>query len=221
MHDLLKDCMADIGERDAVPFREKFCHWCRNPDCVNAKWAQDRFSKRVANQADRLLNPISVSAHSPRYAILSDFPDMLREAMRLEVSDRRSDWEVPEIPILDGRIERTSAATTMDVDRAMQQLAASRGVDIQLPVDPEPSEPLQLDPAEPPRPPVPRGPLSVPATRGAVGNTPVPEGGLMIGGGPTPQKNPDPVDPWAPKPVVQVVPRGARIRMGGSEPSNG
>ncbi len=47
------------------------------------------------------------------------------------------------------------------------------------------------------------------------GNTPVPQGGILLPGAPPPQKRQPPPDPWAPKEKKNVVKPGARIRMGG------
>jgi len=89
-------------------------------------------------------------------------------------------------------------------------------------LDPEPEEepgavdvPLPEPEPEPERalPPVTR-PQKVPDRMPQVGNVPMPEQGLMVGGGPSLPAAP-PVDPWAPPPPKpKIVQPGARIRFG-------
>lgn len=58
---------------------------------------------------------------------------------------------------------------------------------------------------------------SQPATAAGRWNTAMPAGGVMLDGSPAPPRAPGApaVDPWAPKPIVNVVPKGAKVRMGG------
>jgi hypothetical protein len=79
--------------------------------------------------------------------------------------------------------------------------------------DAEPAEAQVLEDAKSGRPIVrPKPPVPAKAPRTA--NTPMPAGGLMVGGGPAPK----PQDPWAPpsglKATAKMVPVGAKIRMG-------
>ena len=73
-------------------------------------------------------------------------------------------------------------------------------------------EALAAAPRGEPTPPVeaPRG-----AAPTAMWNTPAPAGGMMLDGTPAaPVTRAPPVDPWAPKPVVTVVSKGAKVKMG-------
>lgn len=100
MNDYLEACVSDIsgkGNKDYPAFKETFCKRCRNPNCQHAKWAADKFSARVHTQVDRFFNnPNLADQGVPKYAQIPDFTNMLKEAMRLEASDRRGDWSVPD-----------------------------------------------------------------------------------------------------------------------------
>lgn len=77
----------------------------------------------------------------------------------------------------------------------------------------EPAEPAP-DPVRPP--PSPRGPLPTGM------NTPSPQGGIMVGGGPPPASDPapaEPVDPWAPPKAKKdrVIEVGGRVSFGSSK----
>jgi len=235
VNDFLNDCISDLGvKNDPRAFMETFCARCRNRECVNAKWAGDKFAARVATQPDRLFRPNVADPANPKYARLADFVDNLREAMRLEIADRRKDWEIPEIPILDGTERHAPPATTAPLDGAARALAQARGRDLNLPdpwaesakefvleterlmpvddppvVEPsvEPSvEPPPTPMVVPPPPPRYKAPPSV-----AVGNAPA-KSGVMIGGAKPAQA---PADDWEPKKKVDTVQPGARIKLGG------
>lgn len=81
----------ETPERD---FRATFCNHCRNPECALAGWSKDLFSQRVQAQEDLLFKPKRGMANKP----LSDFGDLMRKAVRLEIADRRGDWSMPEEP---------------------------------------------------------------------------------------------------------------------------
>lgn len=234
--DLLEDCISDLlapgQNRDYKAFQDTFCLRCRNSNCRHARWVDDRFSARVATQPDRFFNPTIIAGNSPKYADLKDFGDNLREAMRLEIADKRGDWEVPDVPIVDGKVENTSLSTTDVVDDAVRQLARSKGnKEPDLPdsrkavadefvketqelmeEDSEHCEnPLSSDSDD--SPPTPSKPLPGPYP---LGNTPAPETGLMVGGGPVPPTPPSPTvqeDDWTPKPQERKIQPGATIKM--------
>lgn len=231
MNDFLEACLDDIsgpgGDRDYRAFQETFCARCRNPQCVHAKWAKDRFSARVSTQVDRFFNPNRAEQGDPRYAQITDFQNLLREALRLEVSARKGDWSVPEIPITDGLSEVAHENTTNAVDTAVRNLARAKGGE--EPDLPDPAEAfveeaealLEESPKPPPNPTPPMSPLRPASAPPKPGNT-APREGIMIGGGPAPKPPaPPPGDPWAPKPVVQYVKPGAVIQMGGEEKKDG
>lgn len=127
MVDFFRECNSQgLAPKE---FQQTFCQRCRNPDCDLAAWGTGLFDRRVATQAERLLNPQQADPRLPKYAriVETEFPSMMREAMMLEIADRRGDWEVPEIAVVDGRIETASPATTQAVDNAVRNLAHSYG----------------------------------------------------------------------------------------------
>ena len=237
--DLLEECISDLsgpgGDRDYRAFQDTFCLRCRNANCIHAKWSEDKFGARVATQPDRFFNPKIVDGQKPKYADLTDFVDKLQEAMRLEIANRKGDWEVPEVPIVDGKVESGDVSITDNVDDAVRQLARSKGKkEPKLPDVREAStkefieETERLmedenshcaesepDPVPPPEH-APEPPQLYP-----MGNTPTPATGLMVGGGPPPPAPPAPApaeDDWTPKPQERKVQPGATIRMGEKPP---
>ena len=227
MDDFLEECLTDLAgpnNKDYRAFQETFCTRCRNPQCKHAKWAADQFGARVSTQVDRFFKPLLGDVKEPKYAMLVDFQDRLRQAMQLEIANKRGDWEVPEIPILDGRPELAGTKTTSAVDEAIRQLAGAKGNT--APSLPSPDDEAPIETPGPPqarevlRPPVPQktAPPAVPSK----GNTPVPEGGILLGG--PSRKPPAPaVDPWA-VPAhrdAPVVSPGATIRFGGGSTPEG
>ena len=133
--DLLEGCISDIGKDKGSyqDFQETFCKRCRNSDCIHAKWVEDKFSARVQTQPDRMFHPNQADPKAPKYAHLVEFASMMKEAIQLEIADRKGNWEIPEIPILDGQQETTKFRTTSSVDDAIQKLAQSKGQVIELP----------------------------------------------------------------------------------------
>ena len=87
-------------------FKQMFCDVCLNPGCGNSRGAGSKWSQRMLTQEDRLL-------HNPQFAPedtavimgLPDFKDMVREALSLEISDRKGDWE----PVSDAEVGRAAA----------------------------------------------------------------------------------------------------------------
>jgi hypothetical protein len=203
MNDLINECMSDLKTTDMAAFTMTFCERCRQPGCHRAKWAGDKFGARVATQFDRLLRPEQADPTSSRYEHLVDFQNMMQEAMRLEISDRRGDWEIP------GDIKEVTSRVQVPRHMLYQ----------------EPEEDVLEPPKAVPLPP--QAPEGIPATvapvskmgaaqiqPGAPRNTPqAPAGGIMIGGATPPAKAPV-MDPWAVKSTVQVVKPGATIKMG-------
>jgi hypothetical protein len=158
--------------------------------------------------------------------------------MQQEIVNRKGDWVVPEIPILDGHQEIAQHQTTSAVDRAIQSLAGTRGREIDLPepkqdldefirgaqqhmTEEEPSfDACAGDVTEPSG----DQPVKVskrvrPPSTPQMGNTPAPRGGIIIGDGSRPtQRTSEVPDPWAPKkPVGRVVKPGAQIQFGTSD----
>lgn len=236
--DLLEECITDLSapgsDRDYKAFQDTFCLRCRNGGCIHAKWVSDQFTARVALQPNRFFNPKFGDGQKPKYAEVIDFTDMFQEAMRLEIANKRGDWEIPEVPIMDGQAENGAVSTTGVVDDAVRALAKSKGK--KEPELPDPREAATEDfvdeteemmaeenshceepppPAPPPAPePAPSLPPDAPYP---MGNTPMPQGGLMVGGGPVPEPSPSgsttQEDDWTPKPVERKIQPGATIRM--------
>jgi len=242
MADLLDQCIDDLSapgsERDFNAFQETFCKRCRNPDCIHAKWADDKFSARVATQVDRFFGSPQIAAgENPKYAKIVDFQDCFREAIRLEAADRAGDWEVPEVDIDDGESEVAKVGVTNHVDDAVRQLAKVKGQ--AEPNLPDPAEAATQDfvaetetlmeeeagaepseeeaPAEPEPEPQARPEAAPPPATMGRGNTPVPDRGIVIGDGPAPTAKKKPGadgDAWTPKKGTKKVAPGATVRMG-------
>ena len=230
--DLLEECIQDVDQkRDYKAFQDTFCVRCRNTACVHAGWAQDHFGRRTSEQVERIFSPHRGDPKSSQYEHLQDFPDKTAHAIRADTADRKGDWEVPEVPVVDGRQEVAPHRTTQAVDRATRSLAEARGNGAVEPPEPESPQPdpfLQetvalmgeeddegsCEQPDTPTPKQPDGPLHrSPIVAPAVGNTSVPKGGIMIGGG---QARAIPADdPWAPPSKDKVVQPGAQIQMGG------
>jgi len=79
-------------------FRQTFCMVCRNVDCELSRGAQTQWQARIETQVDRLLdNPTFADPDDPAFAGIRaiDFPSMFKQAMALEISAQRGDWEIP------------------------------------------------------------------------------------------------------------------------------
>jgi hypothetical protein len=157
--------------------------------------------------------------------------------MKLEISERRGDWSVPEIPVLDGRSVLASHDLTQHVDAAVQRLSRQENPfedeepDL-IDSDPDLIEPEEdeagYDDFEEPEdvdgvPDIPEPDIQIPLR--AKPQTMMPaqrnipdQGDVMIGGGSSEHrpKPPPERDPWAPppRPSVSVVKSGAKIQFG-------
>ena len=223
-----EDLFSECFDRKVSPeeFKQVFCNRCRNPRCVLAGWSMDRFSERVLNQEQRLFQTEQADPQDPRFQHLQEieFPSLLRQAIRLNMADRRGDWSLPEENVHLAPIAGEPASTQSSdlVEEAVRNLkpdaastdaaappADSAGED-QAPAEsagtPEPPEPKQ--PAEHVSRPVHFNPV--------VGNTEESAHGLMVGGEEPPTTDPKkPIhDPWAPK-KEKVLKPGATVKMGG------
>ena len=229
MPDLYVQCNANrIPEKD---FTAVYCKHCRQPKCDRAEWRTSSFDERIATQEERLLNPLQADPSLPKYAHITqmDFKSMLDTAIRLELADRRGDWEVPDLNETPSGIllppggTSSSKAQPDPVEQAVSNLSQLGPVEVK----PENLEPIlalpEQEPEEPQEepslaaPPLPKGsrPPVVPPKRK---NTVLPAGGLMVGGGPPTKAPVEEKDPWTPSSSVRVVKPGARIRLGSSTP---
>jgi len=126
-----KNFLNECNSKHISPqeFMSIFCNRCRNSACVHSRWSEDSFSRRMSTQVERLLtNPNIAGMEHPKYAMLqeADFPNLLREALRLEISAKKGDWE---IPITDGESEIAKGTTSDSVDDAVRALAKARGTE--------------------------------------------------------------------------------------------
>lgn len=219
--DLLNECNDQrVPPRD---FKETFCKRCRNQNCANAGWSISSFDERVRTQVDRLLvNPLQAQPDDPRFDHVRAM-HFVEIAAAISLARRADPWAGPGVHLTEPDPETVRSQVVED---AVSKLAEVRGrrlpTAISVEVEgPNPQPPLEETVSEgaPVSPPLlgrREEPFSPPATI----NTDFPEEGVMIGGG-TPtvpsQTGAAPawdVDPWAPKPKVTVVSRGAKIRMG-------
>jgi hypothetical protein len=217
-----RDLLQECNDQRTPPkdFTQTFCVRCRNRDCVNAGWAGSTFEERVGTQVDRLLNnPIMARPEDSRF-------DPVRAMHFVEVAQaivlrRRADpWAGPGVFLAE---PDPAMATLPTVEDAVAKLAEARGrkpTAVTVEVEPElhpPSDPppapqmkMTLPESHPAPPPV----LPPPVVRSTV-NTEFPDEGVMLGGSPPPPREGlVSADPWAPKPKHNVVPPGAKIKMG-------
>lgn len=200
--------MSDLQTNDQQAFTETFCQRCRNPECSRAQWSVDRFQTRIATQADRLLNPKNQIAQqdSSRYEGLSDFVDMAKQALTLEISARRNDWTIP------GQPQPRSFMVSVESVKPELPKAVPEREELGDVVEPSTEEAgvsrasnVAFIPVLPNTPP------------------PPPEG-IMVDGGIPPASIPlpvaaltKPVDDWSPpKAAIKKVAPGAKIKLGGS-----
>ena len=210
-----RDWLQECNEQ-GVPMQEFgqiFCVRCRNPECMRAGYAGSLWADRMGTQVERLLeNPKYADLSMPQYAKINamDFPDALRQALKIEIARRRGDWEVPEDLTEEQAMAELATLTAKEPAKPATQ-AASLAVtlvdEVGEPYTPEVPVPVSTAPTPAPvaRPPVPTVPLNRP-------NTPFPVGGVVLPGA---GARTAPADPWAvPAPVENVVSIGAKIRLG-------
>lgn len=225
-----RDWMRECNDQNvAIPdFVNIFCARCRNPDCTRAGYAGSLWSDRMSTQVERLLsNPNFADLSLPLYAQINanDFPDAMRQALRIEIANKRKDWEMPPEDIdpiaamkeLAGHTA-PARATPPRHDGLEITVLTEEGEDekAKQPATPDVASPKPSEPVRPIVTETSKQPVMLQRT-----NTAFPVGGMMIDGTqPTARKDklsaPPPVaDPWAaPAPVENVVPIGAKIRLG-------
>lgn len=264
--DLWDSCYEGEHRRIKSPeqFKNEFCSACMNVGCRNSRGAGTKWNQRIISQEDRLLNNPQFAPEDAATALgLPDFKNMIQEALRVEISTQRNDWEPvsdadvgraaaemlgivqppvekpkgfePEVPpeespepeetreklgqwkvkgdSVDERGNRRTYVVTQYQDGDWSCTCPSRenpckhSRGIQNRLSPQPKEPdsPRPDPVVPK--PAPRS--SFPTSM----NTPAPDGGIMIGGGPPPAPKP-PVDPWEPTaPKVKKIEVGGRVKF--------
>lgn len=131
--DFWAECFDPAVGMPPNQFTSMFCNQCMNQDCSRSAATGTRWFRRVSTQEDRLfINPKFADPNDPNYREIAnlDFRSALREALALEISDRRGDWSIP-----------TEAEVALEASR----VAAGQGLS-------SPPEPLVRPPAPPPLP---------------------------------------------------------------------
>jgi len=150
-NDFTQECLQSIREeiKEVPHLRDRFCRQCKNGQCQWAELSETLFEKRISTQVDRFLdNPNFADETHPKYFKVReiDFPDLMREAIILEASDIKQDWEVPSIQesvsLVLGKAP-SEAMRTRQVDEAVRALAEARG--LEPPSVPEPQEDFELE----------------------------------------------------------------------------
>jgi len=228
MPDTLRDCNTGELKIDNKTFVDTWCAKCHTPSCDLAALAKiDPMAQRNATWREKFFGAKEADLTVPRFAQIAqtDFPNMLQKAMKLEISARRGDWSVPEIPVLDGRVQPATQDTTAQVEAAARQLSGKGNPPPSLRLDePDEAPPINddegLEDDEEPLPPPHPVPRKAQPPQPAGRNT-IDPGEVMIGGGHAPtvpsRTPPGPkLDPWAPppKPSVVIVQPGARVQFG-------
>lgn len=98
MADLWIDCFNPAMNMSPKDFGNTFCRVCKNVACERSAGSKAKWVARVTTQVDRLLtHPNFADPMDPRYQSIRavDFPSAVRDAMRLEISDRKGDWSIP------------------------------------------------------------------------------------------------------------------------------
>jgi hypothetical protein len=102
IQDLTAKCKADLGTGITVEeLRHHFCTVCRRATCGHARFGNSEWLRRILTQEERLLNsPQFAAEDDPVYqAIRSlDFKDIARQAIRMDIAERRGDWSIPDLP---------------------------------------------------------------------------------------------------------------------------
>jgi hypothetical protein len=239
MADFLLQCNSGDLKTDPKTFQETWCVRCSQVNCSLAGYAkEDLMAVRNATWRQKFFGAPQADLRIPEFAQIAklDFPNLVEKAVKLEISERRGDWSVPDvnIPVLDGVIRPASPDTNEQVDEAVRKLMGQREAPPVLdeeetfPVEEQKMEP---DPAStyveqvtsppsaptdtvPPRPQKSEQPFMPAST-----NVPSQEG-IMLGGAPRPKTAspapPEETDPWAApaKPKVRVIKPGTRIQFG-------
>ena len=117
-------------------FTQMFCGVCMNVGCRNSKGAGTKWNQRMLTQEDRLLNnPAFAPEMTAEIMGLPDFKNMIQDALRVEISTKRGDWE----PVTDADVGRAAAE--------MMGVVPPSGFQTQR--DPTP-DPVQQEAPEPP-----------------------------------------------------------------------
>lgn len=106
--DLFDGCYEGEHRKLLSPeqFKQMFCGVCLNPGCLNSRGAGSKWTQRMLTQEDRLLHNPQFAPEDAATALgLPDFKDMVHQALALEISDRKGDWE----PVSQAEVGRAAA----------------------------------------------------------------------------------------------------------------
>jgi len=121
-------------------FTGTFCNRCLNQECERSAAEGTAWFRRISTQEDRLLlHPTFADPRDSRFQGVAnlDFRSALKEAITLELADRRGDWSIP---------------TDADVAIEASRIATGQGM------SPPPASPYPPTPDPPtPDPPTPNG----------------------------------------------------------------
>jgi len=224
-----RDWLRECNDQNVPPqeFNQIFCVRCRNPECSRAGYSGSIWADRITTQVERLLeNPLFADLTLPQYAKVNanDFPDALRQALRIEVASKRGEWELPpeDLDIKAAMVELAGGqATPPQPTKAQAQFSIELVEEAEAEPAPEREtvRETHVTHAAPPPPDVMKTPPLVLPQRT---NTPFPVGGVMLDGSRPPsqaiKKETPAVDPWAvPATKDVVVSVGAKIRLGLAE----
>lgn len=251
--DFLSECMIGQKKVSEKDFGQQFCRVCKNQECHRAGWGESQWVQRMTTQVDRLLdNPTFADPRDPQYRQIRehDFPDLLKEAIRVEIIEQKGDWSIPsEVDVMTSvgakgvqvLPELTPSSTTHEEETPKnghpEKPSPIIHSELIVPQN-NPSDSLTSEQAKP-------NPQINPQEKKGVSiytNTPFPKEGLMIDGSSPVQRtnadqpsiNPmgDPtvrqpsrftLDSWSAPELSKpknLVKKGARIQMGGTPSPN-
>ena len=96
--DYFGECFDPKGGMTQEQFGQTFCRVCLNPECSRSSVDGSSWAQRIATQEERLLiRPKFADPDDPQYRDIArlDFPSMFRQALAIEIADRRNDWTIP------------------------------------------------------------------------------------------------------------------------------
>ena len=106
--DLWDECYSGEHRKLLSPeqFKQTFCGICLNHGCRNSRGAGTLWNRRMETQEDRLLNnPNFADPRTAERMGMPDFKDLFRQALAIEISDRKGDWE----PVTEAEIGQAAA----------------------------------------------------------------------------------------------------------------
>jgi hypothetical protein len=96
--DFFDECFDPKAGMTSDQFGQTFCRVCLNPECQRSSVDGSAWAQRIATQEERLLiRPNFADPNDPQYRDITrlDFRSMFREALAVEIADRRNDWSIP------------------------------------------------------------------------------------------------------------------------------